>query len=321
MKKAIIPNKTGAVLSKKPSLIGKLDDVCSGSERIARRLSRVGLCSRRDAERLITSRRVQVNGTILTSPACVVVPRDLIMVDGKVIPKAAPRRLWLYHKPSGLLTTRHDPQGRQTIFDRMPKDLPRLITVGRLDFSSEGLMLLTNDGALARHLELPQTGWSRRYRVRVHGKPDPHALLKLADGIKIGDITYGSIQAMCDREQGSNAWLTMDLCEGRNREIRRIMEHLGLQVTRLIRVAYGAFQLGTLSSGSVTPVPDHVLSDQLGEQGRIAGDADPHRLRNTKKTAPQIRDQKIRALVANKSKTRRTSRSSEQASGQKKAKS
>lgn len=235
--------------------------------RIAKRLARAGICSRRDAERWIAERRVAVNGHVLDSPAVTVGPEDRVTVDGRPLPQPEPTRLWRYHKPAGLITTRRDPQGRPTVFDRLPASLPRVISVGRLDLSSEGLMLLTNDGALARHLELPTTGWRRRYRVRVHGKVDQPRLRTLAQGVTVSGIVYGPIDARLDREQGANAWLTLALQEGKNREVRRVLESLGLVVTRLIRVAYGPFQLGTLKSGDVAPVTPSVLRDQLGGKG------------------------------------------------------
>jgi 23S rRNA pseudouridine2605 synthase len=235
-------------------------------ERIAKRLARAGLCSRRDAERWIAEGRVSVDGKVLQSPALDVSDASDIRVDGKPIPAAAPARLWRYHKPAGLVTTHNDERGRPTVFERLPPDLPRLISVGRLDLTSEGLLLLTNDGALARELELPARGWLRRYRVRVHGVVDPARLAALEKGLTIDGVAYGAIRAQLDRvQESSNAWLTMSLREGKNREIRRVMEHLGLAVTRLIRIAYGPFQLGELARGQVQEVPRRVLREQLGE--------------------------------------------------------
>lgn len=235
--------------------------------RIAKLLARAGLCSRRDAERWIAEGRIAINGKVLTSPAVTVGPEDRVTVDGEPLPEAEPARLWRFHKPAGLITTRKDPQGRPTVFDRLPPDIPRVVTVGRLDLNSEGLMLLTNDGALARHLELPATGWRRRYRARVHGKVDADALAALADGVTLSGITYGAIEAKLDRTQGANAWLTVALQEGKNREVRRVLESLGLVVTRLIRIAYGPFQLGTLRPGEVALIRPSVLRDQLGPAG------------------------------------------------------
>ncbi len=234
-------------------------------ERIAKRLARAGLCSRREAERWIADGRVAVDGTVLASPAFNVTSRNTIVVDGQPLPDAAPARLWRYHKPAGLITTHRDPQGRPTIFDKLPPGLPRVVSVGRLDLNSEGLMLLTNDGALARKLELPATGWLRRYRVRVHGKVDTKRLRGLSAGVTVEGIKYGPIEAALERTQGSNAWLTLSLREGKNREVRRVMEHLGYQVTRLIRIAYGPFQLGRLKEGATDEVPKKVLREQLRE--------------------------------------------------------
>ncbi|MFI4989077.1 MAG: pseudouridine synthase, partial [Alphaproteobacteria bacterium] len=233
-------------------------------ERIAKRLARAGLCSRREAERWIAEGRVTLDGKVLDTPAVVVGEASQIAVDGKPLPAAEAARLFRYHKPPGLLTTTSDPQGRATVFDKLPKELPRLMTVGRLDLASEGLLLLTNDGALARHLELPSTGWLRRYRVRVYGSIDEAKLKALARGITIEGVAYGPISAALDRLQGSNAWLTVTLREGKNREVRRVLEHLGLAVNRLIRTAYGPFQLGELVRGGVEEVPRRMLRDQLG---------------------------------------------------------
>jgi 23S rRNA pseudouridine2605 synthase len=237
-------------------------------ERIAKRLARAGLCSRRDAERWIADGRIAVDGKVLTTPAFLVTEASLILVDGKPLPESDRTRLWRYHKPAGLVTSHKDPQGRTTVFERLPQDMPRVISVGRLDLNSEGLLLLTNDGELARRLELPSTGWLRRYRVRIHGAPEPAALVALEKGITIDGVTYGSIKAVLDRQQGSNAWLTVGLKEGKNREIRKVMEHLGWSVSRLIRIAYGPFQLGLLPSAEVEEVPTKALKEQLGAKGQ-----------------------------------------------------
>jgi 23S rRNA pseudouridine2605 synthase len=234
-------------------------------ERIAKVIARAGVCSRRDAERLIAEGRVTLDDVVLDSPAITVGPEARITVDGKALPALEPRRLWRFHKPAGVVTSTRDPAGRPTIYDRLPADLPRVMPVGRLDLSSEGLLLLTNDGALKRRLELPSTGWTRRYRVRVYGRPDPAQLEALAKGIRIGEVTYGPILASLDSHTGANAWLTMRLTEGKNREIRRVCEHLGLRVNRLIRLAYGPFQLGQLTANGLEEVPRRVLLDQLGE--------------------------------------------------------
>jgi len=237
------------------------------AERIAKVMARAGLYSRREAERWIAEGRVAVNGKRLDTPAVTVADDDRITVDGKPIPARQATRLWLYHKPRGRVTTARDPQGRPTVFADLPAEMPRVVSVGRLDLNSEGLLLLTNDGELKRRLELPATGWTRRYRVRVHGEIDPAALAPLAKGIAIAGIRYGPVRATLDRQQGGNAWLTMSLTEGKNREVRRICEHMGWQVSRLIRVAYGPFQLGHLAPGAVAEVPAKVLREQLGRSG------------------------------------------------------
>ncbi len=233
-------------------------------ERIAKLLARAGLCSRRDAERWITQGRVSVDGNVLTTPAVTVGAANDIRVDGKPIPQPDRPRLWRYHKPAGLVTTHRDEKGRPTVFAALPKELPRLISVGRLDLGSEGLLLLTNDGALARRLELPATGWVRRYKVRVHGEVEEARLAALAKGVRIDGVAYGPIRAGLERTQGSNAWVAMALTEGKNREVRRVLEHLGLQVTRLIRLSFGPFQLGSLERGSLDEVPKKALAEQLG---------------------------------------------------------
>jgi 23S rRNA pseudouridine2605 synthase len=247
-------------------------------ERIAKIMARAGLCSRRDAERWIAEGRVAVDGTVLTSPAVTVTAENEVRVDGQPLPGAERARLWRYHKPSGLVTTHRDEKGRPTVFGALPTDLPRLISIGRLDLGSEGLLLLTNDGALARRLELPATGWVRRYKVRVHGFVDPARLAALARGTTVDGIAYGPIRAQLDRQQGSNAWVTLSLQEGKNREVRRVLDHLGYPVTRLIRLAYGPFQLGHLAKGAIEEVPKKVLAEQLGK-GDAAGEVNAHRRR------------------------------------------
>ncbi|MER9236302.1 pseudouridine synthase [Mesorhizobium sp. M0622] len=235
-------------------------------ERIAKRLARAGLASRRDAEELIAAGRVKVNGRALSSPAFNVMPGDIIHLDGMEIPPIERTRLFLFHKPAGVVTTNRDPEGRKTVFDVLPPGLPRLMTIGRLDINTEGLLLLTNDGGLSRVLELPATGWLRRYRVRVHGKVEESALAGLREGIAVDGVFYGAIEATLDREQGSNAWLTLGLREGKNREVRNILGALGLDVTRLIRISYGPFQLDDLPEGHVLEIKGRVLRDQLGER-------------------------------------------------------
>ena len=232
--------------------------------RIAKAIARAGLCSRREAERWIEGGRVAVNGVKLTTPAHLVGPGDAVTVDGKPLPSAGPPRLWRYHKPKGLVTSTHDPQGRRTVFDALPAELPRVVKIGRLDFTTEGLLLFTNHGGLARHLELPATGWLRRYRVRAHGKVDQAALDALKKGITIEGVTYGSIEARLDQTKGANQWFTVALREGKNREIKRVLAHLGLEVNRLIRISYGPFALGELAVGAVEEIKRSVLADQLG---------------------------------------------------------
>jgi 23S rRNA pseudouridine2605 synthase len=229
-------------------------------------MARAGLCSRREAEAWIAAGRVAVNGMVIASPALDVTTHDRITVDGEPLPQRERTRLFLYHKPRGLLTSHADARGRPTIFAALPKDLPRLISVGRLDLNTEGLLLLTNDGGLARTLELPATGWLRRYRVRAHGRVRPEDLEALRDGITIDGIRYGAIEARLDREQGANLWLTFAMREGKNREVKNVLGHLGLAVNRLIRVSFGPFQLGDLPEGAVEEVRTRVLRDQLSER-------------------------------------------------------
>jgi len=232
-------------------------------ERIAKIMAAAGLCSRRDAERWITAGRVIVNGKTLATPACLVGPEDSVIVDGKLLGNKQPRRVWCYHKPAGLITSNRDPQGRPTIFDKLPKTLPRVVTVGRLDFNSEGLLLLTTDGGLARELELPQKGWKRKYRVRVHGTVTPEIVKRLNAGVQIKDVQYAPCELEIERIQNTNTWVLMTLTEGKNREIRRLMDFFGLPVTRLIRVSYGPFQLGNLPAGAVREIPQKTLKELL----------------------------------------------------------
>jgi 23S rRNA pseudouridine2605 synthase len=233
-------------------------------DRIAKVIARAGVASRRDAEVLIAEGRVTLNGKTLESPAVNVTAADRITVDGEPLPVKERTRLWMFHKPRGLVTTAKDPEGRPTVFDNLPEDLPRVVAVGRLDINTEGLLLLTNDGGLARVIAHPDTGWLRRYKVRAHGEVNQAELDRLRDGISIDGIDYGPIEARLDRVQGDNAWITMGLREGKNREIKRILEHMGLQVNRLIRMSFGPFQLGDLEPGLVEEVRTRVLKDQLG---------------------------------------------------------
>jgi 23S rRNA pseudouridine2605 synthase len=243
-------------------------------ERIAKVIARAGLCSRREAEAWIAAGRVAVNGAVISSPAVNVSPDDEVSVDGQALPRRERTRLFLYHKPRGLMTTRADPQGRPTIFSNLPKHLPRLISVGRLDRNSEGLLLLTNDGGLARVLELPATGWLRRYRVRAHGRVGQSDLDRLRAGITVDGVRYGPIEAGIDRAQGTNVWLTFAMREGKNREVRNVLGHLGLKVNRLIRISFGPFQLGAIPPGEVEEVRTRVLRDQLGERIAALAGAD-----------------------------------------------
>jgi len=255
-------------------------------ERVAKVIARAGLASRREAEAFIAAGRVTVNGAVITSPALNVTSEDSITVDGEPLPQRERTRLFLYHKPRGLVTTHSDPQGRPTIFAALPKDLPRLMSVGRLDMNTEGLLLLTNDGGLARVLELPATGWLRRYRVRALGRVQQARLDELRHGISIDGVRYGSIEAQLEREQGANLWLVFAMREGKNREVKNVLGHLGLAVNRLIRVSFGPFQLGDLPEGTVTEVRTRHLREQLGERvaalagadfsGPITAHAPPH---------------------------------------------
>src|SRR5579863_7891253 len=254
-----------------------MDDNDTGhkaGDRIAKVIARAGLASRREAEAWVAAGRVGVNGVVIDSPARNVTEHDVLSVDGKALPGRERTRLFLYHKPRGLLTARVDPRGRPTIFERLPPHLPRLISVGRLDFNTEGLLLLTNDGALARALELPATGWLRRYRVRAHGSVEQDKLDALRKGVTISGIHYGSIDAAIERVQASNLWLTFAIREGKNREVRNVLSHLGLTVTRLIRVSFGPFQLGELEVAAVEEVPTRILREQLGDKLITLAEAD-----------------------------------------------
>lgn len=235
-------------------------------ERIAKRLARAGVCSRREAERLIEAGRVKVDGKVLESPAFNVTAAHKITVDGKVIGAPDEPRVWRYHKTAGTITTNSDPQGRPTVFEKLPPELPRVVSIGRLDFNTEGLLLLTNDGEIARHMELPANAWLRHYRVRVYGDINPKKLAELSKGVTISGIKYDSVKVEMESEktEGHNRWLGVTIREGKNREVRKIMEHMDLQVTRLIRTSFGPFQLGKLPRGGIEEVPRRILRESLG---------------------------------------------------------
>ncbi len=239
-------------------------------ERIAKVMARAGLCSRREAERWIDSGRVQVNGKFINTPATIITDNDTVTVDGQNLPGKEKTRLFLYHKPTGLVTSNKDEKGRDTIFDKLPHGLPRLITVGRLDINTEGLLLLTNDGELSRHLELPATGWTRKYRVRAHGHTSQVQLDKLKKGIVHNKIRYKGIEATMENQQGDNAWVEISLKEGKNREVRNVMEAINMKVNRLIRVSYGPFHLGALPKNTVMEVKPQMLKEHFADffQGR-----------------------------------------------------
>ncbi len=243
-------------------------------ERIAKRMSRAGLCSRREAERWILDGRVTVNGKKLETPAHTVTKSDKIEVDGKLVAEAERTRLWMFHKKAGLVTTNRDPEGRKTVFEVLPQELPRVLSVGRLDINTEGLLLLTNDGGLARTLELPSTGWLRRYRVRAFGKITQEELDKLQNGKAVDGVLYGAIHATLDKVQANNLWMTLSFREGKNREVKNVLRALGLEVNRLIRISYGPFQLGELSKGQVQEIRGRILREQLGTKLIEASGAD-----------------------------------------------
>lgn len=236
------------------------------AERLAKFMARSGVCSRRDAEELIKQKRVTVNGEIIDTPAYNVEGTEKILLDGEKLPEIEQTRLWLYHKPAGLLTTHKDTEARATVFEHLPIGLPRVISVGRLDLNSEGLLLLTNNGELSRKLELPENGWSRRYKVRVHGFVNKNKLADLAKGATVDGINYGPVKIELESQNGTNSWLVVTLSEGKNREIRKLMKSIGLEVARLIRLSYGPFQLGSLKKGEVREVPQKVLKEQLGSK-------------------------------------------------------
>lgn len=253
-------------------------------ERIAKRLARAGICSRRDAERMIAEGRITINGAVLKTPATLVGPDDKILADGKLVSAPEATRLFRYHKPAGLVTSARDEMGRTTIFDKMPPSLGRVVSVGRLDLNSEGLLLLTNDGALSRYLELPSTGWARRYRVRVYGALDEARLASLGQGHVVSGIKYGPIDVTVDVPGPHNHWLMVTIREGKNREIRKVMESIGLEVNRLIRVAYGPFQLGQLPKGAIEEVPPKVLREQLGHFMKTGKTPDTQKTSHRQKT-------------------------------------
>ncbi|KPD12270.1 pseudouridine synthase [Phaeobacter sp. 11ANDIMAR09] len=257
--------KASAKSAAKPAPVAQnKGDSAPTGDRIAKVLSRAGVASRREAERMIAEGRVKVNGTLIDSPALNVTSADRIIVDGKPLPQAEAPRLWLYNKPTGLVTSNSDEKGRRTIFDELPEDLPRVMTVGRLDLNSEGLLLLTNDGGIKRRLELPSTGWLRRYRVRINGRPRDEDFEPLRKGMVIDGERFQPMTVALDRQQGANAWLTIGLREGKNREIRRALEDIGFNVNRLLRLSYGPFQLGSLKLGEVEELRPKVVRDQLG---------------------------------------------------------
>ncbi|MBN9556779.1 MAG: rRNA pseudouridine synthase [Alphaproteobacteria bacterium] len=243
-----------------------MTDLPPAGDRIAKVIARAGVCSRRDAEKLIAAGRVAVNGETIHSPALNITPDQVVWVDGKPLAEPERPRLWRYHKPSGLVTTHRDPEGRPTVFQNLPKTLPRVMSIGRLDVNSEGLLLLTNDGALARRMELPAAGWTRKYRVRLFGKVGQTDLDRLAEGVTIAGVKYGPVIADLERAKGMYAWASVSLTEGKNREVKRLMEFLGLKVARLIRIQYGPFHLGQLDEGAVEEIPARVWKDMLGEK-------------------------------------------------------
>ena len=234
------------------------------AERLAKFMARSGVCSRGEAEKLIEQKRAIINGEIVETPATLVEGNENILLDGEKLPKTDITRLWLYHKPVGLVTSHKDEKNRATVFDNLPAGMPRVVSVGRLDLNSEGLLLLTNNGELSRKLELPQNGWKRRYKVRVHGSLNKNKLAEIEKGVTVDGIDYGAVKIEIESQNGSNSWLSITLSEGKNREIRKLMKYAGLEVARLIRLSYGPFQLGSLKKGEVKEIPQKVLKEQLG---------------------------------------------------------
>jgi len=251
-----------------------LADLKTEGERIAKVIARAGICSRRDAEKLIAEGRVKLDGAVVTTPAIKVTQANIVLVDGNPLAEPEPARLWRYHKPTGLVTTHKDPQGRPTVFASLPKHLARVVSVGRLDFNSEGLLLLTNDGDIARRLEVPSAGWTRVYRARLFGRVTQADLDKLASGVTIQGVKYGPIVADIERSKGVYSWASISLKEGKNREVKRVMESLGLKVDRLIRTAYGPFQLGHLAEGAVEEIPARLWREKLGIGRKKRADRD-----------------------------------------------
>ena len=296
-----VSQKSAQQKSAKQDALAKLFDQPSSSERIAKKIAHAGFCSRRDAERWIEGGRVSVNGKVLLTPAYNASPDDIITVDGKPLVAAEAPRLWRYYKPRGLVVSHRDEKDRTTVFDNLPDHLPRVVSVGRLDLDSEGLLLLTTSGDLARHLELPDTAWTRKYRVRVRGRVEAEKLNALGQGITIDGVHYRGVDAQIDRQMGSNAWLTVVLREGKNREIRKIMEHLGYPVSRLIRISFGPFKLNQMEEGDVEEVKTNILRDQLGlprlaQRPDAASDQNPAAKKSGKmprkpmgKTAPSLK--------------------------------